>query len=438
MCKQLPHLCRFLAALIPYQRPAAYILLPLTASRTSTFLEKCWRAFNLPMFTACLQFVQVIAPANEQQPQLVLTGLPHLTMDPQQSRGGTTTFTERWGDFLAGSSPPPAPAPAQHTSYCRTGVQAAMLGSSGQLGTAGSSHAGHGQSGNSEQHCRNSFSPLLQPLLQQQTQGRAGCSASSSGNGSRHLDHAAPGIMGISTADGLQGLSRQVNSQFFPLLLGQHAAVGHRPGSPELLPTGKVSRLGRAFCCTSAGGVLLQATVMALQTDRESMHTLAVLSWAATLPCMGCPICRACGQDCLLVNLVARSASLCPARLSEQVSQFYCLATSILSCCCAGPSTPVVCTKSSTSCVVPSTHAPSYSQSWQDEEQRSWRQQQQWRRRPSQPTLHGYSYKARYSQSAAANLTFVLILSCSMDGRAACSLADLLHLCDCCCVWTVL
>jgi len=300
-----------------------------------------------------------MAPANEQQPQLVLIGLPHLTLDPQHSRGGTTTFTERWGDFLAGSGPPPAPAPAHHTSYCRTGAQAAMPGPSGQLGTAGSSLAGHSQGGNSEQHCRNSFSPLLQPLLQQQTQGRAGCcSGSGSGNGSRHAHQAAPCLMGISTADGLQGLSRQVNRQFFPLLLGQHAAVGHRPGSPELLPTSKVSRQGRA-CCPRLGSA-------------------AAFIRDVPFCCFGW------GQH-LLVSLAGTACNLaCVQHVFTGILLSCCCPSHIRSCCCAGRSMPIICTKSSTSCVIASTHAPSYSQSWQDEDQGPWRQQQQQcRRRPS-------------------------------------------------------
>ncbi|KAF6265420.1 hypothetical protein COO60DRAFT_1686902 [Scenedesmus sp. NREL 46B-D3] len=52
--------------------------------------------------------------------QLWLVGLHSMTLDPQQSRGSAATFTQRWGEFLVGAGPPPAPHPPQHTSYGRS------------------------------------------------------------------------------------------------------------------------------------------------------------------------------------------------------------------------------------------------------------------------------------------------------------------------------
>lgn len=72
------------------------------------------------------QFIETVSTATQEQ-QLVLVGLPHLSLDPQQSRGDTATFTERWGEFLAGAGPPPAPSPAQHSSFGRTAGQPAVM-----------------------------------------------------------------------------------------------------------------------------------------------------------------------------------------------------------------------------------------------------------------------------------------------------------------------
>ncbi|WIA22876.1 hypothetical protein OEZ85_001261 [Tetradesmus obliquus] len=52
--------------------------------------------------------------------QLWLVGLHSIAFDPQQSAGSAATFTERWGAFLAGAGPPPAPQLSQHTSYGRS------------------------------------------------------------------------------------------------------------------------------------------------------------------------------------------------------------------------------------------------------------------------------------------------------------------------------
>lgn len=63
---------------------------------------------------ACLQFIK------DAREQLWLVGLHSIAFDPQQSAGSAATFTERWGAFLAGAGPPPAPQLSQHTSYGRS------------------------------------------------------------------------------------------------------------------------------------------------------------------------------------------------------------------------------------------------------------------------------------------------------------------------------
>jgi hypothetical protein len=63
--------------------------------------------------TSCLQFIK------DARDQLWLVGLHSITFDPQHSRGSAATFTESWGEFLAGAGPPPAPHLSQHTSYGR-------------------------------------------------------------------------------------------------------------------------------------------------------------------------------------------------------------------------------------------------------------------------------------------------------------------------------
>lgn len=45
--------------------------------------------------------------------------------DPQQSKGSTVTFTERWCDFQAGAGPPPAPQLAQCTAFAATAAMSA-------------------------------------------------------------------------------------------------------------------------------------------------------------------------------------------------------------------------------------------------------------------------------------------------------------------------
>lgn len=196
-----------------------------------------------------MQFIQTASAAFQDQ-QLLLVGLPHLSIDPHQSRGDTATFTERWGQFLAGVGPPPAPAPAQHTSFARTAGAPACLqhmpAQSGQfpagctdnsssLGMYGS--MGGSSSASQQQPCAGVFSPLLQPFLQQQA-NRASCSAD--GTASRQQQQLA---QGVSSNGSFDSLSTQVNRQFFPALLGGPVGMQQqfgRPGSPELLPANKV------------------------------------------------------------------------------------------------------------------------------------------------------------------------------------------------------
>jgi hypothetical protein len=73
---------------------------------------------------ACQQFMK------DARDQLWFIGLHSITFDAQQSRGSAATFTERWGEFLAGAGPPPAPQLSQHTSYGRSAAAADSSGSS--------------------------------------------------------------------------------------------------------------------------------------------------------------------------------------------------------------------------------------------------------------------------------------------------------------------
>lgn len=159
------------------------------------------------LFFPVLQFIQPASQPASEPLQLVLVGLPHLSLDPQQSLPGSATFTERWGEYLAGSGPPPAPAPAQHTSFCRAGVQSVSSG------------------GNNTGQCHSQ----LQLANWQST-------SSSGGSSCRQL--------GIGSNSGLQSL----NKRFFPLLLGQQqqqqplnrSQAWMRQGSPELMSASKV------------------------------------------------------------------------------------------------------------------------------------------------------------------------------------------------------
>lgn len=70
--------------------------------------------------TAVCAFHAVVAARQfikDLSEQLWLIGLHSITLDPQQSRGSSATFTERWEDFQAGAAPPPAPYLPRHTAY---------------------------------------------------------------------------------------------------------------------------------------------------------------------------------------------------------------------------------------------------------------------------------------------------------------------------------
>lgn len=207
----------------------------------------------------------------------MLVGLPHLSFDPQQSRGSTTTFTERWGDFLAGTGPPPAPSPAAHTSYCRTGPSSCGGDMSSQHASAhpAGQHMQEAccagdyaacscacSQGPAQQPCA-VFSPLLQPFVSQQhgaasiirpcSQGGM-CSGSGAigsqsqqGAGLRSAGFSSSGAgagAGAGPSSMQHSLTQQLNRPFFPALLGgqQGAAAGSQhwvqPASPELMPAG--------------------------------------------------------------------------------------------------------------------------------------------------------------------------------------------------------
>jgi hypothetical protein len=206
---------------------------------------------------AHLQFIQgPPSGTNPKQQPLVLVSLPHLSIDPQQSRGGTTTFTERWGDFLAGTGPPPAPSPADHTTYGRTGPPAHSQRTSAQEGSGPAAHASCSSPCNSAQQPCAVFSPLLHPFLQQQhvaggSRGYTGGGDADScthGRQSRQGGFCSSSAGATAHAATASCLAQQLNRQFFPALLGgQHGAAGSqqqhwvRPASPDLLSAGKVS-----------------------------------------------------------------------------------------------------------------------------------------------------------------------------------------------------
>eukprot|EP00879_Flechtneria_rotunda_P017994 GHRR01018858.1.p1 GENE.GHRR01018858.1~~GHRR01018858.1.p1 ORF type:complete len:579 (+),score=261.77 GHRR01018858.1:857-2593(+) len=126
--------------------------------------------------------------------QLWLIGLHSIVVDPQQSKGSTVTFTERWEEFLQGSGPPPtAPPPCNATHGTPSSATAAL--SPTAAASAGASM---------------SKSPMgLGPAV-----GRAGL----------------PNPLSSS----LGSPSRQLNKQFFPLLSGETAELhGSRPGSAD-------------------------------------------------------------------------------------------------------------------------------------------------------------------------------------------------------------
>jgi hypothetical protein len=151
-------------------------------SRCAQPSRSCCTQFRLFSFAGAIYLpgcVQFIKDASEQ---LWLVGLHSVTLDPQQSRGSAATFTERWGEFLAGAGPPPAPHLPQHTSYGRNSHSATACDSP--------SHS--------------SFAPASPAAEQQREREAAGSSSGRGGGGCSAVGRSSP--------------LQQLNRQFFPLL----------------------------------------------------------------------------------------------------------------------------------------------------------------------------------------------------------------------------
>lgn len=256
---------------------------------------------------AQLQFIQGPPSAtNPEQQPLVLVGLSHLSLDPQQSRGGTTTFTERWGDFLAGTGPPPAPSPADHTTYGRTGPPAHMQRNSAQEGSCPAAHASCSSPCSLAQQPCAVFSPLLHPFLQQQhaVGGSRGCAGGADAYSCMHGRQSRQGGFGDSagaTAHAVTSscLAQQLNRQFFPALLGgQHGAAGSqqqhwvRPASPDMLSVGKVSvPCGRVCECSCASTASHFAHRLLLCTQpQHASDAVGLVRWSCQGPSQYCSV----------------------------------------------------------------------------------------------------------------------------------------------------
>lgn len=78
------------------------------------------------MTCSLLQAVLALQFVLDMKQQLWLTGLHEIAVDPMLSKGNTTTFTERWGEFMSGTGPPPAPQLSQNTAYDTIAQQVAL------------------------------------------------------------------------------------------------------------------------------------------------------------------------------------------------------------------------------------------------------------------------------------------------------------------------